>query len=83
MHRDFTASDLMEPIGASQTGSKGGMFVIDRIRQQQGGGPTAGGARPRRKRSGLSAVANHVMSTLVFFGSIRLIYMWKNRHALA
>lgn len=61
---------------------RGGMFVIDRIRQQQGG-PAAGGARPRRKRSGLSAVANHVMSTLVFFGSIRLIYMWKNRHALA
>lgn len=61
------------------------MFVIDRIRQQQGGGEAAGGggARPRRKRSGASAIANHVMSTLIFFGSIRLIFMWKNRHALA
>jgi len=59
------------------------MFVIDRLRQQQGGAGAGGGARPRRKRSGLGAVANHVMSTLVFFGSIRLLYMFKNRHALA
>lgn len=58
------------------------MFVIDRIRQQQGG-PAAGGARPRRKRGAMGAVANHVMSTLVFFGTIRLIFMYKNRNALA
>lgn len=89
-HPDFTASDMMKTNALvtkhkhrQQGSKKEGMFVIDRIRQQQGGGPAAGGARPRRKRSGLSAVANHVMSTLVFFGSIRLIYMWKNRHALA